>query len=520
MNNGYDKTLIYNPQNSENLQRVCTECLHFIDNDAAFCPYCGRKVDAKNSAFYDEKGYNSPFATASSYGTTYNGSEDLILERIVKAELGKHQYDKNLTTRDINRRNNLFNLLLSILVFVFISLIFFHFPIYTYIIGFIILVLLKVFTKKRTLEAYLVKEIKSRPQEKISNIVANTVNTLEKSSTLGFQLVTLIIAIILPLIIFMTPKIIYEKIEGGYAVRYYIYGLTNMTKVDIPSEHKGQPVVSIRGNGFSNMPLLVEANLPDTITEIRGQAFTNDSSLKKVHLPSKLTYLGGGAFANCTSLEEIELPDTITYLGGESFKGAKRLRSITLPSKLEEIRGNTFEECVSLEEIFIPDTVTRIGGHAFYGDKSLSKVTISSKSMLEEIGSSAFRRCDSLQSITLPYGVDVNERAFKESPTDVEYYQEIVYTDNDLKSMYAHSEKKTFFEGDTHTITIDGSEVEITMTYISKILDYYAFSIHGNTLYRYETLDESHKGCRISTYLYLLMTNHTEDSVDVTIYYN
>ena len=38
-------------------------------------------------------------------------------------------------------------------------------------------------------------------------------------------LASLIVATVLPLIIFYKPKIIYEKIDGGYAVRYYIFGI-------------------------------------------------------------------------------------------------------------------------------------------------------------------------------------------------------------------------------------------------------------------------------------------------------
>lgn len=140
--------------------------------------------------------------------------------------------------------------------------------------------------------------------------------------------------------------------------------------------------------------------LPDTITEIRGQAFKNCGSLESVRLPEHLTYLGGEAFYHCTSLEEVNLPDGLT-----------------------EIKGSTFEECSSLQCIEIPDNVTRIGGHAFYGNISLEEVVISPDSKLQEIGSSAFRCCDSLREITLPRSTFVNGRAFKETPVRINYYE-------------------------------------------------------------------------------------------------
>ena len=117
------------------------------------------------------------------------------------------------------------------------------------------------------------------------------------------------------------------------------------------------------------------------------------------------------------------LPEHLTYLGGEAFYHCSSLEEVNLPAGLTEIRGNTFEECSSLLRIEIPDNVTRIGGHAFYGNTSLEEVVISPDSKLQQIGSSAFRCCDSLREITLPRGVSVNERAFKETPVRIDYYE-------------------------------------------------------------------------------------------------
>lgn len=301
-------------------------------------------------------------------------------------------------------------------------MIFFHFPMLTYIIGLIILVIFNKKTKNYDLMEYLTKEIKSRPSEKISNIVMNTKENLVADNQKTLRIAGTVAAIFIPMLIFMNPHIMYEKTTDGYSVRFYTFGLTNMTTATIPSTHNGENVVSLRGNTFSNMHFLTDVTLPDTIKEIRGQAFKNDASLESVNIPKNLEYLGGGAFYNCSSLKSIELPDTLTFLGGESFKGASSLESIRLSNNLSEIRGNTFEECTSLKSIIIPDNVTRIGGHAFYGDGSLSEVSISENSKLSEIGSSAFRQCSSLYTITIPRNTYVNDRAFKESPTQIHYY--------------------------------------------------------------------------------------------------
>ena len=87
------------------------------------------------------------------------------------------------------------------------------------------------------------------------------------------RIICFVIAIIIPLLIFKDPRIMYEKTDGGYAVRFYTFGLTNNKTATIPKTYKNENVVSLRGNTFSNMPFLEKVNLPNTITEIRGTSF-------------------------------------------------------------------------------------------------------------------------------------------------------------------------------------------------------------------------------------------------------
>lgn len=207
--------------------------------------------------------------------------------------------------------------------------------------------------------------------------------------------------------------------------------------------------------------------LPDTITEIRGQAFKNDRSLKSLNLPNNLNYLGGGAFYNCTSLVSIEIPNSVTYLGGEAFYNAKSLETVTLSENVTEIRGSTFENCSSLESIVIPDKVTRIGGHAFYGNSSLKSVSISENSQLKEIGSSAFRLCDNLYKITLPKGVNVNFRAFKESPTAIYEYGE--FEASDYRNNFKYKSYMNMHAGESKPINQYGDKSILKDAYVTLI---------------------------------------------------
>lgn len=309
----------------------------------------------------------------------YSLSEDKLLEEFIKKEMVKADIaiGRDIPSGVLKRKNAL-NVILAILLFAFMCLIFFHFPLYTYMLGIIIIIVFLVVTRKYDLMDYIVKEIKSRPNEKISNIIMNIKNSFVPDTSKTLRKITIAVALLAPLIIFYKPLIFYETIEDAYSIRFYTYGLTEYKNAYIPSSHNGKPVVSIRGNVFANMYFLETVTLPDSITEIRGEAFKNDI----------------------------------------------KLRSVKLPSNLTEIKGSTFENCNSLESIEIPDTVTRIGGHAFYNCTGLREVDISSNSQLNEIGSSAFRNCYSLKSITIPYNAYVNDRAFKNSPTQINYYRD------------------------------------------------------------------------------------------------
>ena len=409
----------------------CPKCGAELTNpQAKYCGNCGELIEMKQKVLVSQKDFDPIFSK----------NENKLLEEFIKKELIKLDMKNNgkYIPEEVLKRKNILTIIFSVLVFVYISLVFFHFPLKTYVIGLIILIILFKLTRKYNLVNYLKKEVKARPSEKISNIVMITKEKAVFDNFKILRVLCILIAFIIPFIIFKDPRIMYEKLENGYAVRFYTFGLTNYETATIPKSYKNKPIISLRGNTFSNMPFLKEVSLPDTIKEIRGQAFKNDESIKHIKLPKNLEYLGGGAFYNCTSLEEISLPDTLTYMGGETFYNATSLTTVKLSNNLSEIRGNTFEECSSLKTITIPDKVERIGGHAFYGNDSLEEVNLTENSMLKEIGSSAFRNCPNLHIITIPADVSVNERAFKESPTVVQRFGETSYGASIDETKYNH----------------------------------------------------------------------------------
>ena len=341
------------------------------------------------------------------FDAIYSLSEDKMLEVIINKELDKVGMSDRLSLvpEYIIRRKNVMISIFSVLIFVFVSSIFFHFSINVYIIGLVALfvyILVYAFFTKFSFMKYLIKKVKESPKEKISSIVMTAKNDINSKYNNSKTWLYIIIPIVLALVIFIKPRIFYEEVDGWYSVKLYTFWVLNFRTAEIPEYHDGKKVVTLRWNAFSDMPFLKSVKLPDTITEIRGQAFKNCISLSEINIPKNLEYLGGWAFYNATSIKSIELPDTLTYLGWESFYWASSLENIVLSKNLTEIRWDTFWNCSSLKRIEIPDSVIRIWWNAFNGATRLSEVVFGEDSKLEEIGWWAFYNAISLKSIVLP----------------------------------------------------------------------------------------------------------------------
>lgn len=511
----------------EQSSATCPKCGEIIQPNFKFCSKCGENVSEITNPVPKK------IVTTTDFDSIYNGTVDMVLENFINRELERTHFD--LTEKkvpiDVLKRKKIINILFSLSLFVFISLIFFHCDFKVYFVGLIILILFFIASKKFDFMEYLKKEIKSRPGEKISNIIMGIQNSLVTDSSNKVFFSGVVLAIFLPVILFWNPHILYEKTEDGYWVRFYTVGITNYKTVEIPSSYKNEPVIGLRGNAFSNMFFLEKATLPDTIIKINGQAFKNDIHLVDIVLPSKLEYLGGGSFYNCKSLKSIEIPDTVTDMGGEIFYNATSLESVKLSKQLPEIRGNSFENCTSLKSIEIPDSVTRIGGHAFYECTSLQTVTISSLSKLNEIGSSAFRRCFSLKEITVPKTTLINERAFKESPTNIKKHG-VTNAPVD-RTKYAKS-MDIYLSNSRNVKQLD---ISLNGTFVETVYIYYLGYDFVNGLYQYNfkyksankeinfTLGQDNPSMEInSTFMFSLPDNYNlvtlNPNVRIIAYYN
>ena len=86
---------------------------------------------------------------------------------------------------------------------------------------------------------------------------------------------------------------------------------------------------------------------------------------------------------------DIVIPETVTY-SGQTY-------SVTT------IGSSAFRGCIGLTSVTIPNSVTSIGGSAFSGCSDLTSVTIPNS--VTSIGNSAFSGCSGLTSVTIPNSV-------------------------------------------------------------------------------------------------------------------
>lgn len=273
---------------------------------------------------------------------------------------------------------------------------------------------------------YLALKAAKSPDTPFSQIVAEDIQDKE-SGFLGSKMVhaLLCLAVILGSLAIPITDRLSEMHVDGMIFKPYQNGCilvdceADFSTADgvIPEQVQGKTVVAIDSGAFMNERNLISIRIPDTVTSIGAEAFSGCTRLKSVVIPRGVTEIRGNCFEDCESLQNVTLHDGITTIHGYAFRNCSYLKTIILPAGITEIRGYCFENCTNLESIQIPEGVTRIGAHAFMGCRALENVTV--PSTVREIGSSAFRKCPSLHTIRIPGEATVDERSFKESPTEV-----------------------------------------------------------------------------------------------------
>ena len=146
-------------------------------------------------------------------------------------------------------------------------------------------------------------------------------------------------------------------------------GCTGLTNIEIPNS-----VTSIGNNAFQGCTGLTNVQIPNSVTSIGDYAFRECTGITSVTILSSVTSIGSGAFRECTGLKSVVIEDGVTNFGDSAFYGCSGLTSIEIPNSVTSIGYSAFYGCKGLTSIVIPNSVTSIGSSAFYYCSGLKTV--------------------------------------------------------------------------------------------------------------------------------------------------
>ena len=190
---------------------------------------------------------------------------------------------------------------------------------------------------------------------------------------------------------------------------------TSMLTIKLP-----EGIITLGGYNFYNNNVVVEIELPDSLTTIDGaETFIKATSLNKINIPASLTSIPSKAFNSCSALKEVDFSKctSLVSIGDRAFQYCHALETITLPEGLETIEECAFYDCDGLEYISIPSTVTTMADKMCEGSANIKTVVCKA----QVVGNNAFNNCVSVVDLTLENTKTIGTNAFYKCPitTDI-----------------------------------------------------------------------------------------------------
>lgn len=198
--------------------------------------------------------------------------------------------------------------------------------------------------------------------------------------------------------------------DNNDAIRYKEEGTFEISS-------KPERVIGIKDEVFNGCKLLLNIDLPNTITSV-GESVFAKSNLNKIDIPDSVKTIGRSSFTfcrnlvsvklsnnlaivaellfyGCMNLECIDIPDSVVLIDVDAFSLCDKLNSVKLPKNLEVIDASAFSYCSSLTYIDIPETVKKIGQCAFTMCGNL--VVNLPDNLNAKIGDYAFYKCKEIR---------------------------------------------------------------------------------------------------------------------------
>lgn len=174
----------------------------------------------------------------------------------------------------------------------------------------------------------------------------------------------------------------------------------------------GEGVTGIGWRAFDYCFLITEVTIPESVTRIGAYAFNDCWKMTEATIPGSVTVIEDGAFSGCSVLKRVTISGSVTSIERRTFEKCRSLTEITIPGSVTVIGDGAFSDCAGLTKVTIPGSVTSIGYGAFSGCPGLKSAGPIGGGYdiefgwTERIPENAFYTCGSLESVTVPEGVE------------------------------------------------------------------------------------------------------------------
>lgn len=268
------------------------------------------------------------------FARTAYGGVDLMLREYINAFLTKNRIGTYLMPKMIRRRVIVTALFCVVLFLDIVEACFLHrHYFWNWIIPLVAAGAGLLTLRNQNLQGYLVKEVKTRPDDELDSILSSQVSGARPALLYTILCGVLVAATLFGSVaLFYHPRLFFERNNtGGYSLRYCTLSFSGQDSIWVPDTYNGLPVTEIRGSVFKNLNVR-NVHLPENLREIRGNTFENCRNLKSITIPNGVTRIGGHAFYGCSSLRLVSVPSSVKEIGSSAFRRCIRLYSIRIPS--------------------------------------------------------------------------------------------------------------------------------------------------------------------------------------------
>lgn len=246
----------------------------------------------------------------------------------------------------------------------------------------------------------------------------------------------------------LQDNLIYELASNE--IGYYVTGMHNpqaeITKIVIPDEYEGKPVIGVDLNVFTSLVNLTSLQLSDNISYLEGNLgdsnicnqFDNGyylgssnnpylvlvkpttKTLESILINKNTKIISSYALYDCNNLKVVSLEEgsQLITINKAAFYKCTSLTRITLPFIGGSAESNRYLGYIfgasaysqninfvpnSLKEINILEGCTSIGFNAFFKCEKIESINL--PSTLQTIAAGAFNHCLNLENITIPSNV-------------------------------------------------------------------------------------------------------------------